>query len=428
MKPMTMIFAIYLYFTNGALAQDFRCRPDSGTMVLGGQQHLHVQAVDTLMADTLLRWIDTLSGFEVLDRGEWNKSQNAYIRHIRFAAFDTGGFALPAIPGSAAESLYVHFPLGDPGELRTIKDIETTPAGLQGLLLRIAALLFVVLLLVVLWQFFRADQLRVYGYEPPKLQDAATRALDALEKLRAAQLWQRGQVGPFYDALSSIARNFLEEGLFLPARASTTAETAKLMSDHHPALEHSEDLLLFLRRCDAVKFAQRIPEIGAHDTFMSLVERFIRTHRPLSERLLAQNLPRYHTLLEAAVANQFADPNAAIPEKLVAALPDSSGLEEIVLHRGLLSSHHYLLPTSWVQLHHLHTGSFHRWQAGILGSGRSRFWKLALPLLAAPFLAIFLPLIAVAGLLRGERLFARGIFGVDANGRIALRKISGRWR
>ncbi len=428
MNRIALIFCVCCISTNGSSAQDFICRPDSGTMVIGSQQRLHVLASDTLQADSLLLALDSLPGIEPLDRGQWKAASGGYARQIRFVAFDSGRFALPAIPGSPVESLYVHFPAVDPGELKAIKDIETTPAGMRGLLLRIGGVLFVVLLLVVLWQLFRADQVGISSYEPPALPGAASRALNSLERLRSSQLWQRGQVGPFYDELSSIARGFLEEGLFLPARASTTSETAQLLEDRFPSLEQAEDLILFLRRCDAVKFARRIPEIGAHDTLFDLVDRFIRTHRALSERLMTQNQPRYNQLLETAVAQQFADPAGIIPQPLVAALSDSSGRAEIVLHRGLLSTRRYSLPDSWVQLHLTHTGSFHRWQAGILAADRSGLWKLALPLLAAPFLALFLPIIAVAGCLRGERLFARGIFGIDKNDRIALRKLPGGWK
>jgi hypothetical protein len=102
-------------------------------------------------------------------------------------------------------------------------------------------------------------------------------ARDALDRLEAEGLPQRGAVHEFFFGLSDIVREYIERRFAISAPERTTEEFIREMRDH-PVLadEHQRLLGGFLRSADMVKFALHRPPVDecgrAIDTARTFVE------------------------------------------------------------------------------------------------------------------------------------------------------------
>jgi hypothetical protein len=97
--------------------------------------------------------------------------------------------------------------------------------------------------------------------EPPARPLASGEAaLAELTELLARGLAERGQFREFYQALSDLARRYVEHRWAIRAPERTTEEFLREVQDH-PALAAQAELLRgFLRHCDLVKFARLQPD------------------------------------------------------------------------------------------------------------------------------------------------------------------------
>lgn len=142
--------------------------------------------------------------------------------------------------------------------LRDIKDLARWPAVLPRWLM---VLLLIGLLAAVLGslvaRFLRKPRTILHHPPPPPPHEVAMAALADL--LRRGWI-EQGDVGPFYVALSTIVRRYIEDRFGLRAPERTTEEFiretvgSRLLSAGHQALTRE-----FLEQCDLVKFARHRP-------------------------------------------------------------------------------------------------------------------------------------------------------------------------
>jgi hypothetical protein len=87
-------------------------------------------------------------------------------------------------------------------------------------------------------------------------------ALAELEELLARGLAEQGQFREFYQALSDLARRYVERRYAIRAPERTTEEFLREAQDSPALSGHSELLRSFLLHCDLVKFARLEPHAG----------------------------------------------------------------------------------------------------------------------------------------------------------------------
>jgi hypothetical protein len=93
-----------------------------------------------------------------------------------------------------------------------------------------------------------------------------------------------GGMDPFFVALSSIVRRYVEARFQLRSPELTTEEFLDVLADS-PELgrEHQQLLQEFLRRADLVKFAHHVPDAQALDASIAAAERFLNETREVPE-------------------------------------------------------------------------------------------------------------------------------------------------
>lgn len=410
--------------------KNIQLRLDSTEMLIGGQQFLHIQCSDSLWGLKMHRVLDTLSWLNVLEDGVWEWKQPYLEKKILFTVFDSGFFRIPkpiADQDTLDQSLpalylHVYFPQDSLTDLRAIKYIEETKSTSRLALIIGLSLIFLVLILFVLWQFFKADRAKSISYHSASPIRPWEQAMDALDLLEKGQLWQRGEIKNYYEQLSIIVRKFLSEGLFIPAMEHTTTEV-KIMIDEKLSNQVENDAIIgLLNTSDLVKFANRFPGLEKHAGWMEIARAFVKSHLTLSDQLMSENRKHYLALLGAEVSNQFEFPLETVPEVLVEAYNQSKDLATLELFTGLFTWKRFVLPANWVSLHYRNCGRFYKWQSNLFSQEGNRLLQIFLFLLSIPIIAVFLPILFLLSLWNKESLTARGIFALSRDHKIFLRK------
>lgn len=84
-------------------------------------------------------------------------------------------------------------------------------------------------------------------------------AYEELDRLKASDLLERGEIKLFYTVISEIIRRYIEGRYFIVAMELTTTEVLDGLSQADVSEEEYQIFQSFLDRCDLVKFAKVIP-------------------------------------------------------------------------------------------------------------------------------------------------------------------------
>lgn len=410
---------------------------DSVEMLLGTQQHLHLRTGDTLTANQALQHLDTLSWFQQIDPGVWQIHGNMLQRSILFTVFDTGTFVIPPpiIDSENGEMqslgnpvyLRVYYPTDSLTALRPILEIEETKPMTQWGLKIILGGLFILFLLFVLWHFFKADRNKLVRFQLESKPSPVQNALEALDVLERDQCWQRGEIKNYYDRLSLIMRQFLANGLLVPALEHTTQETEQLLVQNGSRVEDHQKLIELLQQSDLVKFANCQPDLESHGPWLQVAVHYIKSQAALCEQMQKEISVHYMALLGTEIASQFAQPMDIVPDELVSAIAMHRETANLDLFAGLMKRKSFRLPQAWVRWHHAETGSLYRWQANVLSSGLHPLMQVLLLFISIPLIALFFPVLYLVSLWKKSPMTSRGIFAMNAEHKIFLRKLPKSW-
>lgn len=120
-----------------------------------------------------------------------------------------------------------------------------------------AALIFLIIYAV---SRYRKNKPLFMRPEKPKLP-AHVIALQELDQLKEAQLWQHDKVKDYYTRLTDIIRNYIEDRFALPAMEQTTYEILSAFTQRKNLTDEMslKDLKEILELADLVKFAKLTP-------------------------------------------------------------------------------------------------------------------------------------------------------------------------
>jgi hypothetical protein len=108
-------------------------------------------------------------------------------------------------------------------------------------------------------------------------------ALEKLNALREAKLWQKGEVKAYHSALSEIVREYLENRFQIMALEATTDEIVSKMKIFSIPKEQKAALQEMLELSDLVKFAKVTPLPDQHQRSFDIAWNFIQTTKYESE-------------------------------------------------------------------------------------------------------------------------------------------------
>jgi len=111
--------------------------------------------------------------------------------------------------------------------------------------------------------------------EPEVIIPAHQTALEKLDDLENAELWQKGNVKEYQSQLTYIIREYLENRYDINALENTTVEIKKDLKKLSLGDELQNDLQNILQVADLVKFAKAKPGASVHEEFMEKAKRFV---------------------------------------------------------------------------------------------------------------------------------------------------------
>ncbi|MEM7574146.1 MAG: hypothetical protein AAF433_14665 [Bacteroidota bacterium] len=116
---------------------------------------------------------------------------------------------------------------------------------------------------------------------PAEVPAPHLQAYQELDLLAAEQLWQSGQLDPFYTRLSACLRRYLAGRFGIPALEQTTAETEQSLGRQVQLTDQQRmDLSQLLRSSDLVKFADQQLANADHQGQLEMVRAFVRRTEP----------------------------------------------------------------------------------------------------------------------------------------------------
>ena len=390
---------------------------DTTAMWIGDQQYIHILSDQEIPFSQVRNGLDTLPWIQILDEGQSIKNEEGkFLRSIKFTVFDSGRYSIPNLMQNETftQSLNVIDVYNVPNEaqeLLAIKDIEETKGPSRLMMYILLASVFALLMLAILWFFFKADRVKPGRVEYILPQKPAEIALEKIKSLESKKLWQKDELSDYYGELNFILREFLSDGLAIPAKEHTSRDILEAVDSCKHNIVWKEQLNQNFRIADFAKFANSYPDISMHASQIEFVQNFVEKNSLLSDEILNNKQVRWSTLLSGADALQFDNPSEIAPEMLQHCYTNQS--VNLVL---------FSLPENWVKIHRHKLGQLTRWHINLLAQSKNKFLSLLFLLLCLPAIAIFLPLLTVIAYVNKESLFSRGLFLLSERNKLVIDK------
>lgn len=260
--------------------------------------------------------LEKYADIEILDFGQWKhedinqpinsdklqinmvNGQQTIQNTITIAIYNSGVFAIPGLgvhtetPSevlpTSPKTIQVLWPTKlaqqDTLALNPIKDIMYEDANLSDYLVYVYIVGVLILMGLVGYYFYKRKKAEVLIV--PEVVEvvlpADVKALQALESLKNAQLWQKGQIKEYQTGLTDIIRTYIEERYDVKAPEMTTDEISQALQrvDFDP--KFTIVLKEILQVADMVKFAKATPEEDIHNIFMEKAVDFVQSTKDTS--------------------------------------------------------------------------------------------------------------------------------------------------
>ncbi len=260
-----------------------------------------------------------LGAFEIRDYhvADAEEKDDSIIEQVGYviSTFDTGRYEIPPLriqyqtpPDSMWQALttqkleiYVASILpSEAGDIRDVKAPLEIPRDWRQIMFTAAiavTVLAIAALIYVWWRRRQGKSLIPTRQEPPR--PAHEVALEALEKLRASDLLQRGEFKIFYSELSDIIRRYIEGRYFVIALEMTTSQLLDNLRSADVDAEISELIRTLLEQCDLVKFAKYIPEAVESERALQLGFEIVDKTKLILQEPVAEAATQQGAVLES---------------------------------------------------------------------------------------------------------------------------------
>ncbi|MEM1319146.1 MAG: hypothetical protein AAGG75_02755 [Bacteroidota bacterium] len=294
MRQIILIIGLLCCALYGQAQPNVQASLDSAQILVGDQVKLRFKAnfpAGTSITPPDLAPLDTFSKIEILDAGTWDTLQKGSEiiceQALTITSFDSGAYYIPSVAFNYIRQgnqgrirtnrllLEVSPPPQDSSFLAPIKPIIEESLKLEDFYPYLIGLLLVVLLVSIASYLYRRRK-QVEAPPPPEVVIPAHEiALKKLSELKAAKLWQQGEVKEYQSQLTYIVREYIENRYSLQALESTTDEIIEQLKTLSISEEIKTQLREMLQMADLVKFAKATPPVDAHQRLMEAAENFV---------------------------------------------------------------------------------------------------------------------------------------------------------
>lgn len=270
---------------------------DSTTLLIGDQVQLHIQVkheADVTVQEADIAELEKAEGIEVLSVSEWDTLGAGLLqKNVLITSFDSGYHFVPSIPIAYSRNgqqgtvqtpqlaFTVNVPPADTLELAPIKPIIEEPINVWDYLPYVGGALILLLLAFIAWYFWTYKPPAVESRQPVVPLQPHEIALQKLEALKKAQLWQQGKIKQYHSELTHIVREYVENRFSIPALESTTDEILQQLRPLDFWADWGYRLQEMLQAADLVKFAKAEPPQEFHNRMMTYAENFVQSTKPI---------------------------------------------------------------------------------------------------------------------------------------------------
>jgi len=290
-----------LLLVRPAAAQEARIRTQADTTLMSVGDRLTLTLEVEHAPEQRVLWPDSVdvAPFEVLGAQalppvtEAGRVRTAV--RLTLTAFELGNLVIPGIrvPVASADGAVdtlvsdgwrvtvSSVGLDEGGDIRGIRGPLAIPFGVVTLVPWLVLALLLIAL-VIWWWRRRRKRLPTPEVAPIPAPRMAPHeiALEALARVEASDLLQRGEVKEYHVRVSEVVRAYVEGYYRVPALEMTTREVLAGLDRvgvHGAPIDHLES---FLDRCDLVKFAKLRPSSEASQAMLTLARVFVEETRP----------------------------------------------------------------------------------------------------------------------------------------------------
>ena len=214
---------------------------------------------------------------------------------LELAAFELGDLEIPGFDIGVAEETGEVTELGtnpfgvrvtsvgldEGGDIRDVKGPLGIPLGAGRILLVLLATILIPVLAYLIYRRLARREVEE-GKRGPIIPARPPHevALEALDRLEASPLLERGEVKEFHIQVSEILRIYVEDRFHVPALEMTTVDIIRGLE--RVGVEHSvrTGFVDFLQPCDMVKFAKARPDAQASLGVLALGRRLVEDTIP----------------------------------------------------------------------------------------------------------------------------------------------------
>lgn len=297
LKRLAFLIAIFLATSNTGWSQvAVHAQLDTSDIMIGDQIGLtlfinHAPGAEIDRID----WapLDEVKELEVLNYGELNTvaegSEILLEQRVTVTSFDSGYYFIPQIPvyfkdnGKTGITKTERLALmvntieaqSDSTQIAPIKDIVKEPLSFIDFIPYLAGLLVLIALGLLLYYFVNRKNRKEAPTRSKIILPSHEIALEKLEALKEAKLWQRGEIKTFQSELTFIIREYLENRFKIPALESTTSEISRQFKTLDIEKDWVSKLLSIFQTADLVKFAKAEPPVDLHTRALDEAEAFI---------------------------------------------------------------------------------------------------------------------------------------------------------
>lgn len=277
--------------------------PDTSVILIGDQTGFTVSAtMPAGITAELSQAGDTLAGkIVILGRSARDTAimQDGALRitdRYLITSFDSGSYTIPPFFAGrvSGDSLIRYFSdysfitvLRPDIALQDTTDVifdivppRSAPVTFSELLPWIIIALIAAVVIYLLARFLPRNPLKRFVRPVPPPEPAHLIALRDLHELKAAELWQKGEVKEYYSRLSDILRRYIDNRYGISSPELTTDETVRML--HKAAVTTTGQMAVVkevLSLSDMVKFAKYMPDSSSNEYAHVNAVRFVEETR-----------------------------------------------------------------------------------------------------------------------------------------------------
>lgn len=309
MTRLLHTFMLSLLLTLPLVGQEVRVIPslEPTKILIGEQTTLQVRIAHPkdaaarliLPKDTLVTGVEIMA-VALTDSVEVTDRIREHVYSVTLTAFDSANYVLNNIQAMVAGELFdaneapilvvntVPVDLTQPDTFSDIKE-QWKPDFVWKDYLWIIITVLAVLLLALggyfLWRYLkkRKETPNVEKQPAEPLADPYEEALQSMEQLREARLWEQNQVKEYYTTMTDILRRFIWRVYGIDTAEKTSGE---ILESFHSTVDNQSlqnDLRKILTTADIVKFAKYIPMPDDNISLMNASVSFVKEQKPEPE-------------------------------------------------------------------------------------------------------------------------------------------------